>query len=224
MGQYYKTLLLDPRTGSRTVIRPEWLKLMEHSYKGNDSVGYVCSKLVGNPQRIAWVGDYSDNEMFTPKTMTVEEWKDCFDFVWCNEDESSTIDLHTELRDDRTDDKAELEAFRYNQKEFFCYLINHTKKQYLSFRHYYRNMASRFGLDEGCSRIHPLPMLTAVGNGMGCGDFSPSKSGTGSKDVGIWAMDEISISTEKPREYEEIDVMFVENTNSQSSYDRDTDN
>jgi hypothetical protein len=36
------------------------LKLMEHSYIGNNFVGTFENRLIGNPQRVAWAGDYAD--------------------------------------------------------------------------------------------------------------------------------------------------------------------
>ena len=42
--------------------------------------------------------------------------------------------------------------------------------------------------------INPLSLLTAVGNGKGCGDYF----GLNSCDIGIWAWDIISIEDEIP--------------------------
>lgn len=58
------------------------------------------------------------------------------------------------------------------------YLVNYTKKQYVDLRK--------------CLIIHPLPLLTAEGNGKGGGDYYGSKQ----NNVGIWARDSISFELE----------------------------
>jgi len=68
----------------------------------------------------------------------------------------------------------------------FRYIVNHTTKQYV---------------DKYGKYVHPLPLLTAEGNGRGGGDYS----GLDETLVGIWARHVISVESELPSEpYEEL--------------------
>lgn len=58
----------------------------------------------------------------------------------------------------------------------YPYIVNHSKKEYLDKR-------------KLSSRIHPLPLLTAEGNGRGGGDYH----GSNQHFVGTWARDIISV-------------------------------
>jgi hypothetical protein len=48
------------------------------------------------------------------------------------------------------------------------------------------------------TKIHPLPLLTCEGNGLGGGDFRGNERGI----VGTWARDLISIESECPKGYQ----------------------
>lgn len=63
------------------------------------------------------------------------------------------------------------------------FFINHTKKEYFSMSVY----INQSQLVYGYSMIHPLPLLTALGNGRGGGDYK----GDCMDMVGVWACDEI---------------------------------
>ena len=64
MGQYYKPIILAEN--KKTVV--SWvyshkysngLKLMEHSWLGNNFVGAFESLIKDNPKRVVWAGDYA---------------------------------------------------------------------------------------------------------------------------------------------------------------------
>lgn len=79
------------------------------------------------------------------------------------------------------------------------FLVNHTKEQFFD--------KSKLEPKGGWA-IHPLPLLTCVGNGRGGGDFS----GKDPKNlVGTWARDIISVEANKPAGYNEIFFDFDEN-------------
>ena len=54
--------------------------------------------------------------------------------------------------------------------------------------------------------INPLPLLTALGNGRGGGDYS----GTDEDKVGIWARDVLSVEFNIPKGFKEFKVNFRE--------------
>ena len=66
----------------------------------------------------------------------------------------------------------------------FKYLVNLTKKQYIELPTPNPNKL----------QVHPLPLLTAVGNGRGCGDY-----GMDDKRVGSWAFDRIGCTNSEDK-------------------------
>jgi hypothetical protein len=74
----------------------------------------------------------------------------------------------------------------------YKYIINHTKKEYV---------------DKKNKIFHPLPLLTAEGNGNGGGDYYSKNKEL----VGKWSRDVISVEKEKPEEYTELICEFSEN-------------
>ena len=88
------------------------------------------------------------------------------------------------------------------------YLVNHTKQIYLDCDAYYERCKVKQYGDYWC--IHPLSLLTCIGNGMGGGDYrSPSDDST-YDEVGTWAWDEISIDDAIPEGYAETEITFKE--------------
>lgn len=185
MGQYYIPIL--KRRYSITKYDPydyeEGRKLMEHSYQGNHLVNVVVNELIDNPAHLAWVGDYADIEDYKGKT--------------CEELAKKFIELRKNNDNYITDDDtAEYEL------EYF---INHTKKEYFKL-----DRTKIKPNDYNYSRIHPLPLLTVMGNGYGGGDYY----GPCQELVGSWATDliEVSYSFDEEDTYKDIsdDIAFEE--------------
>lgn len=80
------------------------------------------------------------------------------------------------------------------------YLVNHSKKVFLDCNDYYNRCSN----DGWC--LHPLSLLTAVGNGEGGGDYF----GENSEDVGAWVWDIISVENEPPKDFNEVKYTFIE--------------
>lgn len=82
------------------------------------------------------------------------------------------------------------------------YIINHTKKVYIDKNVLIENNPEKF-------IIHPLPLLTSMGNGRGGGDYY----GTNMNLVGSWAKDVISLQNDinkLPKSYKEVKIEFKE--------------
>lgn len=66
MGQYYRPVFLNEEEKPKTFFYAHkygnGLKLMEHSYLGNDFVSAVEHHLFNNAERVVWAGDYADEE------------------------------------------------------------------------------------------------------------------------------------------------------------------
>lgn len=195
MGQYFKPCMIENNQWVYSHDYGNGLKLMEHSYIGNNFVRVVMKLLSKGgdwyKKPIVWCGDYYEEE----------EGKS-----------------HENYYHKATDDKKIKPNKSYPIKlELKSIIVNHTKKQYviLSPIDFYKNetkIAEKMlkviegeGNDEDWIIIHPLPLLTALGNGNGGGDFR------GENDmIGYWARDIISVETKIPDKYEELKVEFKE--------------
>ena len=65
MGQYYMPVILadNKKTVKKFIYSHNYgngMKLMEHSYIGNNFVSAFESLIQDNPQRVVWAGDYAD--------------------------------------------------------------------------------------------------------------------------------------------------------------------
>jgi hypothetical protein len=165
MGQYYKPTNLDTMEQLYSHDFDNGLKLMEHSYIGNNFMKVAERMLSPNGSwhrcRLVWAGDYMDKGLFLP--------------AGCD---GTVYDMGTEIKPDLS---TLPEAGRY--------LINHTKKLCLDLTKEKGN-GETWGDSTKPIIIHPLSLLTASGNGQGGGDFH---SGKGFKLIGTWAGDIISL-------------------------------
>ncbi len=162
-------------------------KLMEHSYVDNQFVDAITEELIKNGSaQIAWVGDYAD----LPKEYKkYNPWKR----------NGRIIKYTTPAAEHVLSGK---------------YIVNLTKRQYINFDEYYKaNQWKETWTDSDGNKhesiwcIHPLPILTACGNGLGGGDYRGSCMGI----VGAWAFDEIKIVDRKPSSrYHQVNPTFVE--------------
>jgi len=84
------------------------------------------------------------------------------------------------------------------QEQKRCFLINHTKKLYVDY--------SMLPEDEDGWIVNPLPLLTALGNGRGGGDYYEDRPDYDK--VGIWAKDVLSVGFEIPDGFERFTVNF----------------
>jgi hypothetical protein len=199
MGQYFKPVILGdtPKDGEHETVKlwmyshkyDNGLKLMEHSYQGNNFVSTFEKELTrrGNhyKSRVVWAGDYADEETGL-KIIHEEKEYDANLYSLCNDDNEITPKVSS------TDD--------------YPYIVNHSKKLFVD-----KTKVSDIPDWEG-TKIHPLPLLTCEGNGRGGGDFR------GENDlIGSWARDVISVEKESPlvtngtMDYTEIIFDLIEN-------------
>ena len=103
--------------------------------------------------------------------------------------------LFPTLRSLQVDD-ADLKTMYYSQ-----YFVNHSKKQYLDMKRYTEQTNES---DPIFRKYHPLPLLTAEGNGRGGGDYFGSEI----EKVGIWARDVVSFENQIPDGFGLIECRF----------------
>ena len=202
MGQYYYPTIL--RKNNKRFYSEEFyshdydsgLKLTEHSHCGNRFVETVMAQLLNNPGRLAWIGVYHEEGDFAelnpglPKIVEKRFYK------------------HYESEHDYCTGKhvshySKPEEVKERQGRF---ILNHDKKCYIDMEEYEKDNLT-CTIDDDC-HFHPIPLLTAVGNGRGGGDFS----GIGEEDIGSWAGDLLEVRNAKPNGYRNVteDIQFQE--------------
>ncbi|WP_280248265.1 hypothetical protein [Nocardia abscessus] len=83
------------------------------------------------------------------------------------------------------------------------YVVNHDKRLYVD--------KSTVKPNSHGFRLHPLPILTAEGNGRGGGDLFPGNTSGNYELVGTWARDRISVSHTPPEGYDELTFNLIDN-------------
>ncbi len=183
MGQYYKPICLDNKQWLYTHDYGNGLKLMEHSWIGNDFVGYIMALMIKGGdwfrKRIVWAGDYYGT------------------------DDGKEVPYWNQAEDDSGEGFTKIQPTICMSKEMQAKakLVNHTKKLYVRY--------DEMPAGEGGWIVNPLPLLTACGNGRGGGDY---RSDVDQDKVGIWAGDELSIEFAVPKSkwYKKLVVGFKE--------------
>lgn len=210
MGQYYIPILISEDGSIRTLYSHEYdngLKLMEHSYIGNDFVNAVLTEIWRSPARVAWIGDYSDDVCgdLYEKKLPREDFMRYYAAAWCKGREA--LRIHPEPRNILT--------MRIKRR----YLMNHTQKIYIHIGEY---IAANRWTEQGAWKngrydpfatydmcINPLPLLTACGNNRGGGDYRSGHPGF--DQVGSWAFDLIECTDRLPEtDYKKVDCRFSE--------------
>lgn len=197
MGQYYYPVI-DNGVEKVSLCSHKYgngLKLMEHSYVGNEFVNAVLSCIKDNPARVAWVGDYSNGwdrkENYCKKIRVRDFIRDWYNAVYS----------------DKSRHKAKIirpDPMEYDENVKGLYLINHTQEIYVDMDKY---NAENVENDGYMYIISPLPLLTACGNGRGGGDYF---SDIGKEYIGTWSFDELEFSMMKPESYKEVTYHFSE--------------
>ena len=183
MGQYYTPVIIKDKEIKtyRCYDFDNGAKLMEHSYIGNTFAESVVRELYHNKSRIAWVGDYADDSDTKPNG--------CDPFIKAENKSEAYLKVPQKIN-------------HWENSMFICY-VNHTKKEWFI-------PCECVTPTEWGNFIHPLPLLTAIGNGMGGGDYH----GTCMERVGSWACDEIELTewNDSLKQYKDIsnEIKFKE--------------
>lgn len=204
MGQYY-TPILFTMTGGRAIASfssddyDNGAKLMEHSYLGNDLVKAVVAYMMSCDEyapTVVWLGDCAELEddvlplknhyafrSENNKCFDSRDWVKIFNRAKGVEERRSHI-----IRPDNEKVKEKLPV----AGDVIFY--NHMTRQKLSLREYRKNVivhralsgfdASKTGYSIDHFIVHPLPLLTSLGNGKGGGDYH----GLNMEWVGAWAL------------------------------------
>ena len=190
MGQYYMPILGD-KFGSNCKVfdrsvdgKYTLAKLMEHSWWFNPFVNSFAKNLYKQKKRVIWCGDYAANLDYFNFNLDSSVYVPNYHEIW-----GETVKVYSVKSCDFTLDNK--------------FLLNHETKQFIDLNEYKANSTDKNGW---C--IHPLPLLTAVGNGLGFGDFQ--QGNIGFEFVGIWAWQLLSISNSPPKSYKKFNLVFKE--------------
>jgi hypothetical protein len=180
MGQYYQPTKIDENGEVVAWVYSHdynnGLKLMEHSYIGNNFVEAVESQLIPSgdwyQSRLVWAGDYAD----------------------ANFDDDTNYNS-------RGTDENKINPKPLENSADYPFICNFDTKQFVDKRKC--TIPAWEGADD--LFIHPLPLLTADGNGRGGGDYRGS-----SNLVGSWIGNRIGLEKEIPEGFIELEVSFTE--------------
>lgn len=176
MGQYYASVIIGrTRAGPFAEARRTWdshtlAKLTEHAWVGNGFVNATVERLndLTCPRegrcataRLAWVGDYAVPGECECTAGTADLRAVAYAAAWCDE-VGCAVPYSTR------DGLPDMVALNWDREEAVML------------------KGSREG--EGW-QAHPLPILTAMGNGMGGGDYD----GPHAERVGTWALDRLTV-------------------------------
>lgn len=162
------------------------VKLMEHAWFLRPFVAGVLGEVRGKPVRIAWVGDYAgepEDYRLHPE-FGIADLKACWGA-----------------------DAPEAEPFsEMPTGGVYGYLVNRDKGICIDLAAVAMEAEAK---SQRGGALHPLPILTAIGNGRGGGDYW----GRNEDKVGTWAMDMIEFADEVPEGMDVADTegyVFVE--------------
>lgn len=203
MGQYYRVITKKDnkhyKIYNRNIIvngKEEYMmaKLTEHSWWYNPFVNAIAEKIYKNPHNVVWLGDYSNDFMVEYPSgfnnLSVKKIKYFDKIAWGDKDKSIAINSSDFLLDEK-------------------YLVNHTKQEFVNCSEYFDKCVMGKGDNFGWC-LHPLSLLTCIGNGCGGGDYrSPTEDSTFEL-VGTWAFDNISVEDNVPENFIKIEPIFKE--------------
>jgi len=204
MGQYYRPTIIAPDGRVLSLISHAFdngAKLTEHSWISNDFVNAAYSLIHKSPKRVAWIGDYAEQEYETcgeayAQVMPFDQFEKYYELAWGEAQEGLPPSLFS---------KRDLAVLDYDTKGMF--LVNHDKRVYIDMAVYIRENTTKGGDWDGWC-VNPLPLLTACGNGRGGGDYHEGHIGY--DDVGIWAFDCLEYTNVVPDGYMETKFYFNE--------------
>lgn len=143
MGQYYRAVLIEKDENGVRIIGWLWrrgsLKLMEHSWLGNEfvrAIEYQISPEGPYPAgvRIVWAGDYADTEEDTGMNI----------YHMCDDNDGDGGDL--------------MLYFPEHDNHDYRFVVNHSKRLFVD-----KETIQEEDDDDKGWKIHPLPLLTCEG-------------------------------------------------------------
>ena len=180
MGQYYNAVVGNEDTKTYSVFEPDFKKLMEHSWWNTDFMTEIYNQILNKPCRVAWIGDYADEDGDYDR--------------FAHNEENNQLPLSYETAYGKNVKPIYISSKSKNHKFYSnfhledYFLVNHSKKEYINLGRYLQNCP----LSED-DTLSPLSLLTVIGNDRGGGDYHITGKKPGEKFVGIWAWDVLEL-------------------------------
>lgn len=203
MGQYYIPVIVLGNKIKKAFYSHAYgngLKLMEHSYIGNNFVNAVLHEIFEGPlgaQRLVWLGDYAD--YFVEQSKIGIEYAP--GIINTNPDIEhilSEADFEELMKVHEADTKTDT-IFVHNKNEKTAqlppahrYVVNFDKHEYIDLAEWTKVMDKEYPSHGWV--VHPIPLLCSVGNRNGGGDYR----GADDEACGRWAYDRIGVFDELP--------------------------
>jgi hypothetical protein len=182
MGQYYIAINTDTMEWIQPHDFDNGAKLMEHSYLTNNFVETVEFLLLDDGEdKSRWAGQR---------------------IVWAG-DYADPEAKEGETLYESSQDKNKLGMLIEAIPPNYHYLVNWDRQEFVD-KTRCKPINGNWNVNN--MRVHPLPLLTAEGNGRGGGDYH----GDNKELVGTWARDRISVMKEPPIGFTEIIPNFTE--------------
>lgn len=164
MGQYFKGAIL--KKNHKLAKQPVLFSLSPYDF--NNGAKLTEHSYIGNNYVNAFMNMISDdNGMYF-----------AYPFVWIGDYADSVRDKeYYDFACEVCDACVKKVIDKLEEVKYYKYLVNFSKKQYVKLPKFNNEVW----------QMHPLPLLTAYGNGRGCGDYR----NTDIEKVGIWAFDRI---------------------------------
>lgn len=219
MGQYYKIINMDKRQQLYPFDFDNGLKLMEWAYDKNTMVLALMNLMADEwkGDRVYVVGDYADTEdmnevwaeayrdaLSETTARTLYEYGEDFEHIA----PSGGQKFYSRFGDDKISEHVADEA-----DLGFRYIYNHATKQVIDLDECPVEWKWQDGEEKGVTKVAPLPLLIAMGNGRGGGDYINEKN---ERLVGSWCgtVQSVEVSKEPLPECEDYDSFapnFTEN-------------
>lgn len=194
MGQYYRPVNIDKMESLNSHDFGNELKLMEHSYIGNNFMQAVERLLSPDGPwhkcQFCWAGDYMDSGLFVPEG-TPEKSDEGYDInLYTLTSENNVAPFEVPDYDNISYDDRQKEIDRLGNEWFETlpkrgrFLVNHSKELCIDLEKVEA---------EGDWALHPLSLLTCSGNGRGSGDYNEDRDKGFHGEIGSWAGDVISM-------------------------------
>jgi hypothetical protein len=178
MGAYY---FAYNETDNKCICSSGGLKLLEHAFINNPFVSAVMIALAGGMDE------------------KIPNWKNK-ELVWlCDYNDSFNVEWYA-VPEEKIIKPSKKDIEKINQ----CYILNHTKKEYVSMKEFKLiHDEIKINDKDGVIEVyHPLPLLTKSDKEyMGGGDYKPENN---DELVGYWCGDVISVENEPPLDYKNI--------------------
>jgi hypothetical protein len=181
MGQYYHPIILANKNSKNN---KEVISMFMDSWVYQNGSKLLEHSYIDNPFVSTFEFELSPYGMFYNSRVV---WAGDYADPEENDEENKNLyHIISEL-----EEKGLKNCYKPNPKNTsnFRYILNHSKKEFV---------------DKKGRLFHPLPLLTAEGNGRGGGDYR----GEQEELVGRWSRDYISVEEFAPEEYTELKYKF----------------